>query len=63
MLQEKLPHMHVFAMKLSSFIALMIQFMFLDFRDQDSDVLWPDSVTQVYVVVIVLWLTFIITLG
>jgi hypothetical protein len=54
--------MHVFAMKLNSFIAMLIQFMCLDFIGRDSDVLWPDSVTQAYVVV-VLWLTFIITLG
>ena len=41
---------------------MLIQFMCLDFIGRDSDVLWPDSVTQAYVVV-VLWLTFIITLG
>lgn len=62
MLPGKLLHMHVFAMKLNSFIAMLIQFMCLDFLGQDNDVLWPDSVTQTYVVV-VLWLTFIIALG
>jgi len=62
MLPEKLPHMHVFTMKLISFIALMIQFICLEFLGQDSVVLQPYPLTQVYVVVM-LWLSFIIAQG
>jgi len=62
MLPEKLPCMHVFTMKLNSFITLMIQFMCLEFLGQDSVVLQPYTLTQMYVVVMT-WLTFIITLG
>jgi len=62
MLPEKLPHMHVFTMKLNSFIAVLIQLMCLEFLGQDSDMLQPYPLTQVYVVIIP-WLTFIITPG
>jgi hypothetical protein len=62
MFSEKLPHMHVFTVKLNSFVALMIHFIYLEFLGQDIDVLQPDPLTQVYVVVM-LWLTFVITLG
>jgi len=61
MLPEKLPHMHLFTVKLSSFIA-MIHLMCLEFLGQDSDVLHPYPLTQVYVV-ITPWQTSIIRLG
>ena len=51
----------MFLHKLNSFVALMIQFVCLEFRGQDSDVLQPDPLIQVYVVMP--WLTFIIILG